>query len=103
MNERKAVTWETSGEYHKAGKKEKGLIRDQYVRLTGYNRKYAIRILSKPPDKTTTVVRDGNPLVFKAEKKPDRKIGWVSQSTPGKPSSVSKSSGAFMGIRAAPI
>jgi hypothetical protein len=52
MNERKAVTRETRGEYRKAGKKEKGLILDQYVRLTGYNRKYAIRILSSPPPKT---------------------------------------------------
>jgi hypothetical protein len=29
MNERKAVTRETRGEYLKAGKKEKGLILDQ--------------------------------------------------------------------------
>jgi hypothetical protein len=51
MNERKAVTRETRGEYLKADKKQKGLILDQYVRLTGYNRKYAIRVLSAPPDK----------------------------------------------------
>jgi hypothetical protein len=59
MNERKAVTREIRGEYHKAGKKEKGLILDQYVRLTGYTWKYAIRVLSSPPGKTATVVIDG--------------------------------------------
>jgi hypothetical protein len=48
MNERKAVTRETRGEYHKAGKKKKGLILDQYARLTGYNRKYAVRVPSTP-------------------------------------------------------
>jgi hypothetical protein len=73
MKERKAVTRETRGEYLKAGKKEKGLILDQYLRLTGYNRKYAIRALLTPPAKTTTAVIDGNPLVFKAEKKPKPK------------------------------
>jgi hypothetical protein len=59
MNERKAVTQETRGAYLKADKKEKGLIPDQYVRLTEYNRKYAIRILSAPPAKTATLVIDG--------------------------------------------
>jgi hypothetical protein len=40
MNERKAVTRETRGEYQKAGKKDKGLILKQYIRFTGYNRMY---------------------------------------------------------------
>jgi hypothetical protein len=73
MNERKAVTRETRGEYHKAGKKEKGLILDQYVRLTGYNRKYAVRVLSKPAaDKTVMTVMtviDRKTVVYQAEKK----------------------------------
>jgi hypothetical protein len=73
MNERKAVTRETREEYHKAGKKEKGLILDQYVRLTGYTRKYAIRVLSSPPGKTATVVIDGKTVVVKTEKKPKPK------------------------------
>jgi hypothetical protein len=68
MNERKAVTREPRGEYHKAGKKEKGLILDQYVRLTGYNRMYAIRVLSTPPGKITTLVINGKTVVSKAEK-----------------------------------
>ncbi|MDR0760032.1 MAG: hypothetical protein LBF74_07980 [Treponema sp.] len=73
MNERKAVTRETRGEYRKVGKKEKGLILDQYVRLTGYNRKYAIRVLSMRPGKTATGVIDGKTVVFKAGKKPKPK------------------------------
>jgi hypothetical protein len=48
MNERKAVTRETGGEYLKAGRKEKSLIPDRYIRPTGYNRKYAIRLLPSP-------------------------------------------------------
>jgi hypothetical protein len=73
MNERKAVIRETRGEYHKVGKKETGLIPDQYVRLTGYTRKYAVRVLSSPPAKTAPVVIDGKTVVFKAEKSRNRK------------------------------
>jgi hypothetical protein len=35
------------------------LIPDQYVRITGYIRKYAIRVLSTPPAKITPAVIDG--------------------------------------------
>jgi hypothetical protein len=70
MDEKKAVTRETRREYQHAGKKEKGLILDQYVRLTGYNRKYAIRVLSMPFVKTATMAGDGKTVVFKAGKKP---------------------------------
>jgi hypothetical protein len=70
MNERKAVTRETRREYQCAGKKEKGLILDQYVHLTGYNRKYAIRVLSMPFARTATMAGDGKTAVFKAGKKP---------------------------------
>ncbi|MDR0718498.1 MAG: hypothetical protein LBF78_02595 [Treponema sp.] len=73
MNERKAVTGETRGEYHKADKKEKSLIPDQYLRITGYNRQYAIRLLSAPPAKTATLVLNGKTVVLKAEKKPKPK------------------------------
>jgi hypothetical protein len=70
MNERKAITRETRREYQHPGKKEKGLILDQYVRLTGYNRKYAIRVLSLSFAKMAAMVRDEKTVVFKAEKKP---------------------------------
>jgi hypothetical protein len=79
MNEKKAVMPETRGDYQKAGKKKIGLILDQYIRLTGYNRKYAVRVLSKPFGKSTTVVIGGTTVVCKAEKKPKPK------NRPGKP------------------
>jgi hypothetical protein len=72
MNERKAVTRETSGEYHKAGKKEKGLILDQYVRLTGYNRKYALRVLSTSPAKTETEKPTGQTALHRGNRCPHR-------------------------------
>jgi hypothetical protein len=46
MSERKAVLRQTSSRYQKASKKEKGRILDEFVRLTGYNRKYASWILT---------------------------------------------------------
>jgi hypothetical protein len=49
------------------------LILDQYVRPTGYNRKYAVRVLSAPPAKTTTFVIDGKTVVFNVGKKPKPK------------------------------
>lgn len=46
MGERKAVTNQIAARYRKAVKKEKGKMLDEFVALTGYNRKYAIWILS---------------------------------------------------------
>jgi hypothetical protein len=97
MNERKAVTRETRGEYLKAGQKEKGLILDQYLRLTGYNRKHAVRVLSTPPAKTATVVIDGKTLVLKVEKSRNQKTDWANLSTPGEPLPASKPSDGFTG------
>jgi hypothetical protein len=45
MGERKAVTNQVAARYRKASKKEKGKMLDEFVALTGYNRKYAIWIL----------------------------------------------------------
>ncbi|MDR2795435.1 MAG: hypothetical protein LBB47_01840, partial [Spirochaetaceae bacterium] len=98
MNEQKAVTRETREEYHKAGKKEKGLILDQYVRLTGYNRKYAVRLLSKPvAGKTVMTVIDGKTVVYKAEKSRALKTDWENLSTHGKRLPASKLCGDFTG------
>lgn len=46
MGERKAVTNQLAARYRKASKKKKGEMLDQFVALTGYNRKYAIWILN---------------------------------------------------------
>ncbi|HEB73470.1 MAG TPA: integrase, partial [Nitrospirae bacterium] len=42
------------GRYGKAGRKEKKLILDEFCKVCGYNRKYALRLLNakpKPPAK----------------------------------------------------
>jgi len=45
MQERRAVTSQTAGRYQRAGKKEKGLILSEFVKLTEYARAYAKRVL----------------------------------------------------------
>jgi hypothetical protein len=57
----------------KRGQERKSVILDRYVRLTGYNRKCAIRVLSMPLAKTATMARDGKTVAFKAEKWPGPK------------------------------
>ena len=46
MSEKRAVTDEVVRRYRKASKKEKGVILDEFVKTTGYKRKYAIQLLS---------------------------------------------------------
>ena len=46
MSERKAVLRQTFARYQKACKKEKGRILDEFVKLTGLNRKYASWVLT---------------------------------------------------------
>jgi len=46
MSEKRSITRETVLRYRKAEKKGKKTILDEFVRTTGYNRKYAIHILS---------------------------------------------------------
>jgi hypothetical protein len=46
MSEKRAVTAKISKRYRKSSKKEKTKILDEYVELTGYNRKHAITLLS---------------------------------------------------------
>ncbi len=45
MTERKKTTAVVAGRYQKARKKEKGLILDEFVKLTGYSRRYASHVL----------------------------------------------------------
>ena len=35
--------------YRQAGRVEKGRILDEFCKVTGYNRKYAVRVLNGPP------------------------------------------------------
>lgn len=47
MKEKGKVTKEIAGRYQKATKKERGLILDQFVLLSGYTRCYAAFIARK--------------------------------------------------------
>ena len=47
MGQKKAVTREAKDRYQKARKKEKGMMLDEFTRLTGYNRCYASQILKQ--------------------------------------------------------
>jgi hypothetical protein len=50
MREKQAVTWETRGEYQKAGKKQKALILDQFTRLNGINLQVCHKALGQISD-----------------------------------------------------
>jgi sarcosine oxidase delta subunit len=77
MREKKAVTREVRGEYRKSARKNKTVILDQFIKLAGYNRKYAVRLLSKKTDIQATVTVNGKTVVFKPEKKarPKNRLG----------------------------
>jgi hypothetical protein len=75
MQEKKAVTGEYKPRYQKATKKEKKAILDEFISLTGYHRKSAVRLLGAKRVKQVTVYVDGKPVKIKPEKKrpPNRK------------------------------
>jgi hypothetical protein len=67
MREKKALTRELCARYRQAGRKDKTVILNEFVATAGYNRKYAIRVLTAA-FKQTTIVMDGKPLNIKADK-----------------------------------
>jgi len=69
MQEKKAVTREYIPSYQKASKKEKQVLLDEFTRLTGYHRKYAIRLLRAMPVTQVILYIDGKPVQIKPEKK----------------------------------
>jgi hypothetical protein len=70
MKERQAVTGEYKPRYHKATKKGKQALLDEFVRLTGYCRKSAARLPAAP------VYIGGRPVKFKpAKKRPTNRKG----------------------------
>ncbi len=69
MKEKKAVTKEILGRYQKASKKEKHAILNEFIQLTGYHRKYAIRVLGTKQVKQVTIYQNGGAVIIKPEKK----------------------------------
>jgi hypothetical protein len=68
MKEKKAVTGEYIPRYQKACKKEKKALLDEFIRLTGYHRKSAVRLLGARPVKQVMVYIDGKPVKVKPRK-----------------------------------
>jgi hypothetical protein len=64
----KAVTREYRPRYRKALKKEKSAILAEFIRLTGYHRKSAIRLLSGEPVREVLICADGRAVKLKPEK-----------------------------------
>ncbi|HBY56638.1 MAG TPA: transposase [Candidatus Atribacteria bacterium] len=51
MGQKKIVTRELRDRYHKSSKKEKTIILDEFIKLTGYNRCYACQVLNLKKEK----------------------------------------------------
>jgi hypothetical protein len=69
MKEKQAVTREYMPCYWKATKKEKSAILDEFIRLTGYHRKSAVRILGGKQVRGVLVYADGEAVKLKPEKR----------------------------------
>ena len=69
MKEKKAITREYKPRYQKATKKEKKILLDEFLRLTGYHRKSAVRLLSLKPVKQIVLYKNGTAVKLKPEKK----------------------------------
>lgn len=67
MSEKKALTYQVCARYRGAKRKDKTKILDEFVKTTGYNRKYALRILNLY-GKTRLTTFDGQTVNLKAAK-----------------------------------
>jgi hypothetical protein len=47
MKEKKSLAMQIRSRYQKAGRKKKPAILNEFIKTTGYNRKYAPRILNR--------------------------------------------------------
>jgi hypothetical protein len=64
LNSVKEYVTAIRGRYHRGNKKDKGKILDEFVKVTGYHRKAAIRLLSKPLKPAAH--RPGRPSKYRA-------------------------------------
>ena len=69
MKEKQALTRQIRPRYRKAGRKEKTAVLNEFIRTTGYNRKYALRILSKPETAEPLLVIKGKTVKLRPLKK----------------------------------
>jgi hypothetical protein len=69
MSEKKALTQEVTTRYRAASKKEKSAILNEFVKNTGYNRKYALRVLGRKTMREVLVKVDGKTVKLKPSKR----------------------------------
>jgi hypothetical protein len=69
MQEKKAVTVQIRFRYQKAKRKEKSVILNEFIQLTAYNRKYALRILNQHQAPQALLVVNGETVKLKPLKK----------------------------------
>lgn len=73
MRQKKAVTKELRGRYQRASKKEKTMMLNEFIRLTGYNRCYACQILKKKEKVLGYLNIAGKRIKYVADRKTKRK------------------------------
>jgi len=73
MKEKYAVIRQTSKRYQKSSKKKKTMILDEFVKITEYNRKYAIHILVNW-GKENILKIDGKLIRFVVGKRKKKKV-----------------------------
>jgi len=73
MRHKKAVTKELRDRYQKASKKEKTMMLNEFIRLTGYNRCYACQILKKKERVLGYLNIAGKRIKYVADRKTKRK------------------------------
>jgi hypothetical protein len=69
MKEKQAVTREYKARYQKARKKTKTALLDEFIGLTGYHRKSAVRLLHVRPVKPVMMYAGGKAVKLKPAKK----------------------------------
>jgi hypothetical protein len=99
MKEKKAVPRRIRSRYQKAARKQKSDILNEFIKITGCNRKYAPRILNKPETARAFIVVKGTALKLRpSPKRPANREG--KKSIPMRSSPSSASSGLSSGISA---
>jgi len=73
MRHKKAITKELRDRYQKASKKEKTMMLNEFIRLTGYNRCYACQILKKKERVLGYLNIAGKRIKYVADRKTKRK------------------------------
>jgi hypothetical protein len=69
MQEKKAVTRQIRSRCQNAQQKEKSDILNEFIQISGYNRKYVLRILNQPPAPQALLAVNGKPVKCKPLKK----------------------------------